>query len=407
MTEKNVKVAYLLHRFPGNTDTFIKREIKWLMQAGLELSIISVWTPKPSETTEASLVEWRPHTQFLMPQSAWRVAAIAVGFLLRKPYSFLSAVALAWQTSKSGLKGLAMQSAYLLEAVLAAKIVETHGITHLHNHIGDQSGTVTMLAAKLTNIGYSITFHGWPVFFDADNAKVGVKCNRAVFTRSISYFCRSQLMFFAGSRDATHFKIVRCGLELGNYPFRQPGKKMERLLCVARMSFEKGIGFLLESVKVLRDNGAPVMLHLAGEGEDRGALEAMSKLLGIEAHVKFLGHLNEAGVRKELNEADVFVLPSFVEGVPVSAMEAMAVGVPVVATNVGGTSELVDHGRSGFLVRPSDPHAIADAVVRLKEDPALVKRMVMSARKIVETDYDGSVEFAKLKNHFDTYGLKN
>jgi colanic acid/amylovoran biosynthesis glycosyltransferase len=242
------------------------------------------------------------------------------------------------------------------------------------------------------------------VFVDAYNTQVGEKCRRASFTRSISHFCRSQLMFFAGERDAANYKIVRCGLELENYHYRAPRGSMKRLVTVARLSFEKGMGFLLEAVKLLHDKGEQIELRLAGDGPDRAALEEMTRKLGISAQVKFLGYLDETGIRKELDEADAFVLPSFIEGVPVSAMEAMAIGVPVIATNVGGTSELVQDGVSGILVRPSDPEGICAAVLKLKSDPQLATAMAAEGRRVVERDYDGNTEFAKLKAHFDVYG---
>jgi colanic acid/amylovoran biosynthesis glycosyltransferase len=400
------RIAYLLHRFPGNTDTFIKRELRYLMQAGSDVSVISIWQPKPQETSDVSMAEWSKHTEFAMQGSRMNMVLAAAKFIARRPRAFAATALLAWKTAKPGVRGVAMQAAYFLEAVLAADIIKQRGITHIHNHIGDQSGSVSMLAARLVGISYSITFHGWPVFVDAYNTQVGEKCRRAAFTRSISYFCRSQLMFFAGSRDAADYKIVRCGLELENYRYRPPRGETERLLTVARLSFEKGMGFLLEAVKILRDRGQNVSLRFAGDGPDRAALEAMSRDLNLADCVTFLGYLGEDAVRKELEAADAFVLPSFIEGVPVSAMEAMATGVPVIATNVGGTGELVLDGHTGMLVRPSDPQSIADAVLKLKSDPGLAAALARNGREMVERDYDGTQEFAKLKHHFDTYGLR-
>ena len=399
------RIAYLLHRFPGNTDTFIKREIRWLMNAGTYVRVISVWTPEPEESTAASMQEWTPLTSFLLPASDLKALAVVAGYALRYPGPFGAAVWLAWKTAKPGIKGRLMQLAYFIEAVLASWIVRREGFTHLHNHIGDQSGTVTMLAAKLCGIGYSITFHGWPVFFDAENARVGEKVNRAAYTRSISHFCRSQLMLFAHARDPSHFKIVRCGLDLDEYKFRPPRPGVKRLLCVARVSYEKGLAFLIDAVAELRGRGHDFELHLAGDGPDRAFLEDLTRRRGLTDRVTFLGYRTEAEVRRELEEADIFVLPSFVEGVPVSAMEAMAAGVPVIATNVGGTSELIQDGVSGILVRPSDTGSLCDAVLRLKDDPALLARIVENGRRKVVEDFDSDKEFARLNAHMQEYGL--
>lgn len=397
------RIGYLLHRFPGNTDTFIKREILALRDAGLPVRVISVWQPKPHETTPANMEQWRDSTDMILPGSKLSLVSGVLSEAVSRPGTFLRAMHLAWKTARPGVKGLAMQGAYFVEAVAAARIARRHGMTHLHNHIGDQSGTVTMLAAAMAGIGYSITFHGWPVFVDAYATQVGEKCRRAVFTRSISHFCRSQLMFFSGARSPEGFEIVRCGLDLPHYTWRAPRGQTTKLLCVARMSFEKGIGFLVQAMAVMRDRGMQTTLRLAGDGPDRAALETMARDLGVADRVTFLGHVDEHAIQVELDGADAFVLPSFIEGVPVSAMEAMAVGVPVIATNVGGTGELVHHGETGLLIRPSDPDAIADAVRALQADPALAERMSRAGRAMVERDYDGAKEFATLHRLFTDY----
>jgi colanic acid/amylovoran biosynthesis glycosyltransferase len=398
------KIAYLLHRFPGVTDTFIRREIQWLRDAGMDVHVVSVRTPTAHETTEQLMREWGAAMSFLLPAPVLGMLTAVATSAVSAPGPFLSAAWLACRTAKPGVKGAVMQLAYFVEAILTARIVKDRGITHLHNHIGDQSGTVTMLAAKLAGISYSITFHGWPVFFNAENDRVGEKVTRAVFTRSISHFCRSQLMFFARAHDPDRFKIVHCGIDTGAFTYRPPRPEVKRLLCVARISFEKGLGFLVEAVERLRRDGVEVELRLGGDGPDRAEIEAMIRQKGLAGHAKVLGFLTEAQVREELANADAFVLPSFVEGVPVSAMEAMAVGVPVIATNVGGTSELVEHGVTGLLIRASDVDSVCAAVKRLGSEPGLAQRLSEAGRRKVEAEFEGAVEFAKLKAHFEEYG---
>ena len=176
-------------------------------------------------------------------------------------------------------------------------------------------------------------------------------------------------------------------------------------MCVARVSYEKGLAFLIDAVAELRGRGHDFELHLAGDGPDRAFLEDLTRRKGLTDRVTFLGYRTEAEVRRELEEADIFVLPSFVEGVPVSAMEAMAAGVPVIATNVGGTSELIQDGVSGILVRPSDTGGLCDAVLRLKDDPVLLARIVENGRRKVVEDFDSDKEFARLNAHMLEYGL--
>src|SRR5689334_3925997 len=208
------KIAYLLHNFPGITDTFIKREIRSLQADGSDVRVISVWRPKQTQTTPAILTDWSRDIDFLLPRSPFAIAFVVFKTVIYHPLRFLSASRLAWQTARPGLRGCAYQFFYLIEAVLAAVVLPSRGIAHVHNHIGYQSGTVTMLAAGLAGIEYSITFHGWPVFYDARYSAIREKVRGARFTRAISFFCQSQLMMFAECDDPALFKVVHCGLTM-------------------------------------------------------------------------------------------------------------------------------------------------------------------------------------------------
>jgi len=393
------RIAYLLHRFPALTDTFIKREIHGLQAAGTNVLVLSVWKPKDSETTPDILAEWAANTRFLLPRSILSILWTVLTVAAHSPRRFCSAFYLALSTARPGLRGFAYQLFYFAEAVLAAAELQTNAVDHVHNHIGDQSGTVTMLAASLAGIGYSITFHGWPVFFDAKYSRIKEKVLGARFTRSISYFCRSQLMMFSECDDPAPFKVVHCGLDLAKYAYRPPREQVKRLFCAARLSPEKGMAFAIEALKILHDKGHNLELWIAGDGPSKQHLEALAKELGISDQVKFLGFLTELQVIDELQMADLFVLPSFVEGLPVSAMEAMAVGVPVIATNIAGTSELVEDGQTGVLVRPSDPQALVDAVIRLIGDYKFRLRGAELARQKVIDEFDIEKETSKLNQY--------
>jgi glycosyltransferase involved in cell wall biosynthesis len=393
------RIGYLLHVFPQVTDTFIRREIRSLQKAGTFVHVISVWKPDPSETAPDILADWAHDTEFLLPRSPLSIAAIFLTAFIRSPLRFLQTLYLAYSTARPGVRGFIYQIFYFVEAVLASNACRRNSIDHLHNHIGDQSGTVTMLAAKLAGIGYSITFHGWPVFFDAKSAHIKEKVRGATFTRAISYFCRSQLMMFSEWDDPTPFKVVHCGLEIGKYKFRPPREQVEHLFCAARLSPEKGFTFLIRALKILTDKGHSLELRLAGDGPSRAQLDRLARDLGVVDRVHFLGYMGEDAINKELRAADLFVLPSFVEGVPVSAMEAMAMGVPVIATNIGATSELVEDRKTGLLVRPSDAEALAEAVIMLIRDYDFRTRAAELARKKVTKEFEIQRETAKLNRY--------
>lgn len=395
-----MRIAYLLHRFPAKTDTFIKREIRSLQKAGTDVQIISVWKPHGTETTREMLEEWSGNVSFLLPQSALSIlrALFAIAFL--SPRRFAAAVRLALATSRLGVRGLIYQMFYLAEAMLAAALLRKHTVHHIHNHFGDHSGVVTMLTSKLTGIGYSISFHGPHVFFDARNAAIKEKIGNARFIRCISYFCRSQLIVLSESSDLPSLKIVHCGLDLTKYQFRLPRQEVRQIFCAARLAPEKGIEFLVQALALLIAKNRDVHLRLAGDGPSRAALEDTARKLGVADRVSFLGNLSEQDVAQELSSSDLFVLPSLAEGVPVSIMEAMAIGVPVIATNIAGTSELVESGKTGFLVRPTDFQAIADAVVTMMDDHDFRRRAAELGRAKVADEFDVTKEVGKLNEYF-------
>ena len=146
--------------------------------------------------------------------------------------------------------------------------------------------------------------------------------------------------------------------------------------CVARMDGLKGHDALLQAFAALRERTSVALeLHLVGDGPCKRILMVQTRELGIAAAVRFFGECGD--VPQILQRFDLFVLASRQEGRPTSIMEALAVGVPVVATRVGAVAELLGDGDSGVLVEPDDPQALADALLALLHDPA--RRQVMGA----------------------------
>ena len=149
----------------------------------------------------------------------------------------------------------------------------------------------------------------------------------------------------------------------------------------ARLHAQKGHTYLLQAAAQVPD----ATFVFAGDGPLRMALEAEARHLGVATRCVFLGQRSD--VPALLAAADLFVLPSLYEGLPVSVLEAMAAGRPVVATAIGGTDEAVTSEETGLLVAPRDPAALASAIRRLQADPALARRLAAAARGRVERDF--------------------
>lgn len=154
------------------------------------------------------------------------------------------------------------------------------------------------------------------------------------------------------------------------------------VVCVGRLDKLKGQATLLEALRIVADEEPTSRLCFVGEGALRQALERQAAELRLMGRVCFAGSL--ADVRPALAVADLVVLPSTDEGLPGIVLEAFAAGVPVVATAVGGTPELVEHEHTGLLVAARDPAAMAAAIVRLMRDAGLRHRLSQSAREFVQ-----------------------
>ena len=153
------------------------------------------------------------------------------------------------------------------------------------------------------------------------------------------------------------------------------------VLTVARLDGQKGITHLLDAAVAIPH----ASFAIAGDGPNRAALEARAAELGVSDRVRFLGHRQD--VPSLLAAADLFVLPSLYEGLPLSVLEAMAAGVPVVATAIGGTDEVVRDGETGTLVPPANSDALAAAITRALADRDRASRLALAARSLVAREY--------------------
>jgi glycosyltransferase involved in cell wall biosynthesis len=166
----------------------------------------------------------------------------------------------------------------------------------------------------------------------------------------------------------------------GNEPSDPPGRVC-RVVTVARLSSEKGLEFLVDAAARLRGADAGVAFDVHGEGYLREALQARIDRAGLRSCVTLHGAFQRRDLRQILGRADVFVLPSLTEGYPLSVVEAMACGLPIVATRVGGVPDLIEDGANGLLCEPSDPGALAACVLTLLRQPDRRRALGGAARE--------------------------
>jgi glycosyltransferase involved in cell wall biosynthesis len=208
---------------------------------------------------------------------------------------------------------------------------------------------------------------------------------------TVSDFGRAQLMRFVEESDWHKIRVVRCGVDGRHFaPSARggSGNGSLRVLTVGRLEPEKGQEVLLLAVAELVGRGLSMTLKVVGEGSKRLALERRAVELGIADSVELEGAVGQDRIRDFYGSADVFCLPSLGEGVPVVLMEAMATGLPVVASNLMGIPELVEDQVSGLLVPPGRPDALASAIEALAADQGLRRRIGQAARSKVLAEFD-------------------
>jgi glycosyltransferase involved in cell wall biosynthesis len=154
---------------------------------------------------------------------------------------------------------------------------------------------------------------------------------------------------------------------------------------VGRLTVAKGLDILLQAVSELRSNRLLDCVAIVGDGPLLPMLREKAKQLAIENRVCFLGARND--VNTLLQQSKLFVLPSRWEGLPLSVLEAMAFGIPVIASNVGGIPEVITHGVNGLLVKPEAPKILAEAIEKLLSNRKLARTLGHTARKHILTHY--------------------
>ena len=260
----------------------------------------------------------------------------------------------------------------------------------VHNHVswyGLCAGA--LVGAKRVETRHN-TYH-W--LTRAQRFQYGLYCllaNRIIaVSEVVKDFTLREFPFFRAEK----FRVVYNGVNPDRFQQMQqqkeshPAGSFPVIGFVGRLTAQKGVEYLLEAVALLQSRGMEHRLVIVGEGELRNELEAKARSLSLRA-VTFAGH--QRNIAEAFATFDVFVLPSLWEGFPVSLLEAMASGLPVVATRVGGTGEAVLDGITGYLVAPRDVTALTEKIAKLLGNPDLRNRMRRAAQERVRTHFSDS-----------------
>jgi glycosyltransferase involved in cell wall biosynthesis len=412
-------VAYVVKGWPRRSELFVASEVWRLEQLGLRIRLhvlrpadederhpvvdrvaaTPAYVPATTSLTDQPLLAWlRGNLRPFLPAVA-RTAG-------RHPLRLARAAAAAGAQAVRARKGRHLRKIYvkeLLQAIAVADDVERAGdVVHLHAHFAHGATTVTWLASMLCGLPFSFTGHAKDLYEPGLNPAglLERKLRAAAFVATCTAANAEHLRAVAPGA-AVH--LVYHGLNadfaalLPGGPPPAPPERF-RVVSVGRRVAKKGFDVVVDAVAELRDRGVDVELVIAGEpGPEDAAVAERVAAHGLGDAVEVLGQLDQASLLALYRGASAFTLGCRVvpsgdrDGIPNVMVEAMAAGLPVVATAVSGIPELVDDGRNGLLVPPDDASAMADALWRVAKDPELAAALATAGRTTVSERFDGDV----------------
>jgi colanic acid/amylovoran biosynthesis glycosyltransferase len=397
-----MKLGYLISQYPALSHTFVLREVLALRRRGVDVRVVSVRRcDRPLAQLSVDEAQEAQRTFSVIGAGPWRALISNLRILCRHPIGYLRGLGYAWALSRGTPRLILMYTLYFLEAVVAGDYFERQQVKDIHTHF---SSTVLLILSRIFRVRYSLTVHGSGEFVDVVGFHLADKVAGAAFVATVGQYGLSQLM---NTSDPAHWhKLVVLPLGVDVDAFsptrsrqRAPGEPF-RLISVGRLTAAKGYPVLIEAVNLLRERRRDVRLTLVGEGTLRSILETLIADRALADRVSLAGACNHDRLTEYYGSSDAFVLSSFLEGVPVVLMEAMAMELPCVATWITGVPEIIENEREGLLVPPASAVALADAIERLMQDGEAARRFACAARRKVIAKYHLERNVERLAEEF-------
>jgi colanic acid/amylovoran biosynthesis glycosyltransferase len=413
-----VKIAYLLEDFLTPTTTFVTQEIRCLRNCGIDLKVFVTGICAASGIDPCNKDLLRI-AKFSRPVNAKEMICCHVGALVASPSKYIWALSRLFRTTWNKPGHLIRSLRYFMEGIYLGSQMVEEGITYLHTHFAGRAATAAWSVWSVYGIPYSLTTHAYDLFTNFNNpasnslwrnkngsSLLDLKLEEAQRIITISEFNRRYLIEKLGVTDSK-LQVIQCGVDVSRF---QPDVKRLNdrplVLSVGGLVEKKGHDVLLRACSYLKNWGYTFQCKIIGEGALLPDLVALTKSLKLEEYVHFCGRVHHSEILKYHKEADIFALACVkgkdgnMDGIPVALMEAMAMEIPVVTTNISGIPELVESGTTGFVVEPGDPKELAERLRQLLDDIQLRQAMGRRGREKVLQEYDQQKNYLAMKDFF-------
>lgn len=397
-------IAYLVNQYPKISHSFVRREIAGLEACGIRVMRFSIRSCGDELRDEADKLEMEK-TQVVLGVGIAGLLFALLRVAITRPVRFGKALRLALGIGWGSDRGVLNHLAYLAEACVLLRWFSDALIAHVHAHFGTNSTTVAMLCHILGGPPYSFTVHGPEEFDKVKIIALEEKIKRAAFVVAISSFGKSQLYRWCEHEHWSKIHVVHCGVDdlfLTQALISVPDEP--RLVCIGRLSEQKGHLLLVEAAGQLAAEGLSFKLILVGDGPLRTQIETMIAGYGLQDHVEITGWASNTEVQQHILGARAMVLPSFAEGLPVVVMESLALGRPAISTYVAGIPELVEPGVCGWLVPAGSVEELTAAMRSALQSPVeKLEQMGRVGAERVAQHHDAAFEARKLAALFRSH----
>lgn len=402
-----MKIGYIVTEFPKLTETFILRDLVAFDRCGHEVRIYHLTPARTGEVIHDFARHMLPKARsrpFLLGTS---VLAALVRAVLWHPFKLAGVAGRIVKECLGDPITLVKSMAILPKSLSFAEELESWGAHHVHAGFAGHPATAAWIIGRFTGIPYSVSCHAHDIFIT--QALLGPKLREASFVRTISSYNKNFLLERFPELARQHMEVIHCGADTANI---QPIDAMHGdpfvVLYVGSLEIRKGVDILLQAL-ARSERLEDWRCEIIGGGPMARSLNALAETLGISDRVRFRGPRPSEEVAAAYARASVIVVPSIIgpggrtEGIPTVIMEALAHARPVIASNVTGVPEIVEHGVSGLLVPPGDIDALAQALHEIRRNPERALKMAREGRTRVIAEFDATANAEAQLAHFGQY----